>query len=222
MLILSAGLPIIQRTSLANDHHPLSHRCHPLRFPGQCDHHDAFHPRHHQVQCRRFKLHQFFWGSEGEHTWSQTTVHSQSQLRVILEKWNLLTCMFLDLDVLYSVVETAATCPPPHLMRPAALLLLSSSLIRNWTTLLELLENQYSVLWPPDHAKICRYSWVKLTGKTARFTCCQSWSFRAYKSLGRRNALHKRGRVRYVFLAFVTKFFFLVSDSKQSPSSIFF
>lgn len=152
----------------------------------------------------------------------KTTVHSQSQLRVILEKWNLLTCMFLDLDVLCSVVETAATCPPPHLMRPAALLLLSSSLIRNWTTLLELLENQYSVLWPPDHAKICRYSWVKLTGKTARFTCCQSWSFRAYNSLGRRNARHKRGRVRYVFLAFVTKFFFLVSDSKQSPSSFFF
>lgn len=44
-----AGLPAVQRKSLAHDHHPLPHRRHPLRLPGQRHHHDALHARYHQV-----------------------------------------------------------------------------------------------------------------------------------------------------------------------------
>lgn len=44
-----AGLPAVQRKSLAHDHHPLPHRRHPLCLPGQRHHHDALHTGYHQV-----------------------------------------------------------------------------------------------------------------------------------------------------------------------------
>lgn len=44
-----AGLPAVQRKSLAHDHHPLPHRRHPLCLPGQRHHHDALHAGYHQV-----------------------------------------------------------------------------------------------------------------------------------------------------------------------------
>lgn len=45
-----AGLPAVQRKSLAHDHHPLPHSRHSLCLPGQRHHHDALHARYHQVQ----------------------------------------------------------------------------------------------------------------------------------------------------------------------------
>lgn len=55
VLLLPAGLPVGQRKSVANDHHPLPHRCYPFCFSRQCDHHDALHACHHKVQFHYLK-----------------------------------------------------------------------------------------------------------------------------------------------------------------------
>lgn len=48
--LLLAGLPVIQRESVAYDYHPVSDCCNPVSFSGQRDHYDALHTCHYTVQ----------------------------------------------------------------------------------------------------------------------------------------------------------------------------